>query len=546
MKFILGIFLVLLTFYSSAQTELDSILNVLDSEIENRDKYDTKREIRINMLKEFSSSIEMNYDEEFKINQQLIEEYRTYKFDSALSYLKKNYLLAQQLNNNERITKTLLDKAKLLASSGGYIDALDILDHIDSVDLDSALEVEYYMAYRKVWEDVSFYTPIPENYVIYNDLQNKYTDSLLMHINPDSKLYFDILEKEYRDNRDLEKCLQLNTNRLINVKIGSPEYSLIAFQRSLIFELDDNQELRKRFLALSAISDIRASIKDNASLTKLATLLFEDDDIERSYHYIKFSFQDAEFYNSRLRFIEISNIFPIITAAYQARIDAQNSELRNLITLITILLVIVLVSIIAIFSQVNKLKKARNELKSVNQSLHLLNNDLKLANDQLESLNHSLYEANHVKSKYIAHFLTICSDYIDKLDIYRRRVKKMVVTRKFQELLDGASSQEFLTKEVDEFYKTFDQTFLDLYPKFIEQLNNLLQNDAKIEPKSGELNTELRIFALVRLGIVDSSQIARLLRYSVNTIYNYRVKVKNKAAGSRDEFEEKVMNIDAF
>jgi len=544
-RFLIGFILLLFSFNSVAQSELESILSDLDSVMLRRREFDLKRETKINALKEILNTINLNQSEIVNINSNLIKEYRTYTFDSALHYININQGIAIQLKNKLLEYKSLLEKAKLLASSGGYTDAFDILEKIDKKELDRQLITEYYSAYRKLWEDVSYYTPIGENYLRYNSIQEKYTDSLIPYISVNTDLFYDIKEKGFRDSRELDSCMFINVKRLANFEIGNPQYSLITFERSLIYELEGNQELRKKYLALSAISDIQASIKDNASLTKLATLLFNDGEIERAYRYIKFSFEDAEFFNSRLRFIEISNIFPLITAAHQQRIDNQNNKLRKLITLISFLFLILFIGAYAIFKQVGKLRIARNNLKEANSSLKLLNDDFKSANQKLESLNHSLYESDHVKNQYIGHFLAICSDYIDKLDEYRHQVKRAVLSKKYQELIDRVSSQEFIDNEVEEFYRTFDRTFLDIYPNFIEKFNNLLDSEGKIESKMGELNTELRIYALIRLGISDSSQISRLLRYSVNTIYNYRAKVKGRGIVSKEEFDEHVMRIDA-
>lgn len=193
------------------------------------------------------------------------------------------------------------------------------------------------------------------------------------------------------------------------------------------------------------------------------------------------------------------------------------------------------------------LKQARNDLQGINIQLQRLNNDLKEVNDKLKDLNVELSESNHIKEQYIGNFFRICSKYIDKLDQYRRQVNKNLMLKKYSELLKMTRSREFMDSELKEFYDNFDQTFLHICPNFVEEVNRLIKSEESIVLKKDEvMNTELRIFALIRLGICDSSKIAELLRYSVNTIYNYRVKIKNKAIVPRNEFEDHIKRIGAF
>ncbi|MBA4317420.1 MAG: transcriptional regulator, partial [Flavobacterium sp.] len=197
--------------------------------------------------------------------------------------------------------------------------------------------------------------------------------------------------------------------------------------------------------------------------------------------------------------------------------------------------------------QLKNLSHARKELQDVNNQLETLNKNLVNANQELIGLYGELSESNHIKEYYIGNFLSICSNYIDKLDIHRKMVKKMIVGKQISELFEKTKSSQLIDDELELFYKNFDSTFLHIYPDFVAQINNLLLPDERIILKKGELlNTELRIFALIRLGISDSATIAKLLRYSVNTIYNYRVKIKNKAAVPRDDFEKLILKIGAF
>ncbi len=548
MKFTFLSSIVFLFYFSglSANNEIDSLMHNLEIVMSKRDSFDAVKQSRLNNLKELLNKNDIDGDKKFYIQKQLIEEYRTYNFDSTLLYINKNLHLAKTINKPALINESNLEMARLLASSGRYLEALDVLKGVNKKLLDQNLLVGYYNDLLKLYSDLSIYTPSIDNAKIYSKNSAAYTDSLMQILDTQSDEYLSLEEKRYRDTRNLLECEMINTQRLSKVKIGSPQYSMITFERSLLFGLKKEAEKEKKYLILSAISDIMASVKDNASLTKLALILHREKDIDRAHKYIKFSFEDASFYNSKLRFIEISNIMPLITEAYQLKSEQQSKKLKTYLIIISLLSLVLTLAFLYIVNQMKKLAKTRNDLQVVNSRLNSLNSNLSEANESLHSLNAELSETNHVKEHYIGNFLTICSDYIDKIDDIRRNVNKQILAGKVEELLKTTKSRKLIDEEIKAFYENFDSVFLHIYPNFVDKLNSLLEEGEQIELKKDEmLNTELRIFALIRLGISDSSRIAKLLRYSVNTIYNYRVKVKNKAI-SRDDFEDQVMKIGAI
>lgn len=529
-----------------AQKEIDSLLVVLETAMENRNEYDLQKELHIKNLNDLLKDESLTLEQIYQINNNIIYEYEAYSFDETLSYIEQNILIAKNLKNQFFIDESLLNLAKLLASSGRDKEAIDILNSINREHISNKLLNKYYNNYKKVFLDLSFYSLANENKQKYSNYYKAYTDSLFNKLDPSTEEYLSIVETKFRDNRQLLESLKINSRRLAMANIGSRTYSLAAFERSLIYELESNISEQKKQLILSAISDIQAAVKDNASLTTLALLLFEENDIDRAHKYINFSFEDADFYNSRLRFIIISNILPVITKAYQERSEIQRAKLQNLLIVISILGVILLFTLFFIFQQVRRLSRTRNELLNANEQLNKLNKELNNTNIKLEKLNEDLSESSLVKEHYIGTFLSVQSNYIDKLDAYRKMVKKHIITKKVADLFEKTKSKQLIDNELKLFYKNFDDTFLHIYPNFVEKLNNLLIEEGKITPKDKDfLNTELRIFALIRLGITDSSKIAKLLRYSVNTIYNYRVKIKNNAAVPRDEFEDEVLKIGA-
>jgi len=529
-----------------ANVPVDSLIYVLESTMEKRSEYDAQKEKRILELKKLLNKEGISQGQAFFIKNQLIDEYSKYIFDSAVSYLLINIQLAQEIQNREMMNELNVSMADIMASSGKYFEAFDILNDIDQNSLSVQLKVKYFKALIKTYNEISFHSPCTDFDQKYSNKVIAYTDSIMPYLDPQSEDYLAILEKKYRDGEKFSKSLEINTHRLALSEMGSRVYSQITYERSLLYRLMNKQEEEMKYYCLSAISDIMGSNKDNASLTELALLLHRKGDVDRANKFIKFSYDDAVFFKSELRFKLLSEILPIIKDAYQFKIEKQQNRLSVLLLISGFLLMALIVSLFLILRQVAEVRKKKNELFKVNKQLKELNKDLADTNDQLQFTNLELSESNHVKEHYIGNFLTICSDYIYKLDRFNKKVNKQLANRKIEDLFAETKSKKLIDAEIKEFYENFDKAFLHIFPNFLTDFNQLLLDGEQIELKSEErLNTELRIFALIRLGINESAQIAKLLRYSVNTIYNYRVKIKNKAKGERESFENEVMRIDA-
>ena len=255
---------------------------------------------------------------------------------------------------------------------------------------------------------------------------------------------------------------------------------------------------------------------------------------------MKRSLEDALFCNSRIRTVGISRMLPIIDKAYQTQAKAKQHLLVVFLVVISILALILVLSVIIIYRQMRKLSITRKELSVANTELFTINS-------QLKNVNTNLHESNLIKEEYIGRYMDQCSVYIDKLDNYRRLLNKKATAAKIDDLLKTLKSDEFIDEELKQFYKTFDSTFLHLFPSFVSDFKNLLEDDEYIQLKPGQLlNTELRIYALTRLGINDGTKIAQFLRCSASTIYNCRYKIRNNAKNSREEFEEMIMQIGSF
>ncbi len=540
------LFLLLIPTVSYSQN-IDSLLVVMDEVMLKRNEYDNSKEERINNLKLLLEDTTASKENQYYITNRLIDEYEYYSFDATLYFIEKNLKLAKELDNIELIQESTLRLAKLLTTSGRYDESINLLEEISASNLSENLIKEYYIIYKKCYYELRNISRVNSINKKYQQLYFSYRDSLntqISMLDKNSKLVLEVEEQNYRDKRDTKKALEINAQRLEHTKMGTREYATVAFNRSYMsYEVDGNRKRQKKFLILSAISDIQSSVKDNASMTNLAVILFEEGNVKMAHKYINFSFEDAKFYNSKLRFLDISNVLPVISKSYEVESFKQSRKLKKQLIFISLLSGILMIALFFIFRQYQKIKLGRESLKTANLKLKNLNEQLNFKNNDLKRLYEELSAVDSIKEQYIGTFLNLYSEYIDKLDVYRKTVRKFIVTNKTNELLKLIKSKDVVDEELKIFYTNFDKSFLHIYPNFIEDFNNLLQDDEKITVKTEDnLTVELRIFALIRLGISNSSQIAKILRYSVNTIYNYRVKVRNNAI-DRDNFENMVKKI---
>ena len=542
-KLYLCLILILCVKVAKSET-LDSLLLVLDKNITSCKIYSDKKDIRIRTLKEKLHLNQLPNETTYHLQESLYKEYKSYICDSAIFYLNKNIELAQQINDSYKLNESIIKLSYLLSSSGMYMEAIDVLKMVNKSSLSKEQLMNYFIAYDHVYGELGYYTQNHKIGTHYTLLSKMYKDSIYQIASPDSEIYLSMEETRLRDEGKLQEALAINDKRLSQVTINSPEYAALMYYRALIFREQKEQDKYIRCLSLSSIADIRSAIKDHASLWMLAQLLYENGDMERAYQYMRFSWNATKFYNARLRSWQSADVLSLIDKTYQAMIEKQNDRLQQYLVLITALLVLLIGALGYIYRQMKKLAVARNHLQTANHQLNQLNEELQQMNACLTSTNAELSESNQIKEEYIARFIKLCSTYINRLDAYRRMVNKKVSAGQIAELLKITRSQDALDEELEELYANFDTAFLHLFPDFVKKFNALLQDNEQIILKKDELlNTELRIFALIRLGIEDSSQIAEFLRYSVNTIYNYRAKVKNKARGSREDFEDLVRKI---
>lgn len=534
------IFIFLSSFLLSAQarkTELDSILFSLNQTIAEKGVYVKQKELRIADLKQLLNMPNITSEQKYEINTRLYNEYKSFIADSAMTYLQENIHIAEELKNDNWLYDTKLNLSLLYSVAGMYLDAEKLLKSIHSQNLNGYLLEKYYDSYKQIFYFYPNNAFSEENY-------NIYRDSLLALLDSQSDFYKIIYSEKLIHTAAYEESRELLFPMFQNAEKDTHWYAVLAFSIGETYRGEKNYDMQKKYYALSAISDIKNVIKENASMCALAIAFYETNDIEQAYKYIQQSMEDAIFSNARLRTMEVSQVFPIIEQSYQHKLEKQKNRLFYLLICIGVLSILLAITIVFVYIQLHKLAKARHSLSETNKQLHDLNEDLHESNRKTQDINKELFEANLLKETYISQFLDTCSMYIDKLEKYQNTLNRKAMDRKMDDLYKMLKSKDMIENEVKELYEIFDNIFLHLYPNFVEEFNSLLLEEEQIQLKPNELlHPELRIFALIRLGITDSSKIASFLRYSTTTIYNYRTRVRNKSAVPRDEFEDYVMKI---
>lgn len=526
-----------------AQNNLDSLLTVLDKVVQQSNLYEDAKKQRIAFIKEGLANHELSQEEIYHIQLQLFNEYEAYICDSARHYINRNIAIAGNLGRQDLLNESLLKKVHILATSGLYAEGVKLLESVDKSSLPDKLLADYYMAFENIYLYHAEYAQDDEYRPLYLNKMNAYRDSILLFAAEGTYQYMITKGPVLLDRNLKDEAEALLSNFLSQVTPDTREYAIITSILAFICQYNDQPELRKEYLVKSAIADIKGVVKENNSLRALAEILYEEADIERANNYMKKSMTDASFYNARLRNVQASKMLPVIDHSYQLEKEMQRRKLQAFLWIISILSLFLILTIAFIVRQMKKLAKARGEVVCANNELHLLNTELLEANRQQKLMNDSLRESNCIKEEYIGRFLGLCSTYIDKLETYQRMLNKKAASGKLEELYKTLKSSQFIDDELKEFYQNFDNSFLNIFPDFVECFNRLLPEGEKITPKQGErLTTELRIFALIRLGISDSAKIASFLRYSITTIYTYRSKLKNRSL-YRDDFEARVMKI---
>ena len=528
------------------------LLNELDSTLEQREGYIKAKEDRIAYLKKSINS-EHDHDIVLKTLDALYDEYHVFKLDSAMVYAKKGLTLAKKQNNDYFTTLFTIHMAEILTLGGLYSEAVDQLGSMQESKIEQRLLFKYYYTYFSVYSYWSDYSSDPVFSPLYRQKANDYLKQAMLYADDKDPLHkFYQGEQNVYVEPDRKKAREYYLNIINTTNKDSRIYAMASFALAGNYRMSGDEEKYEEYLIRAALSDLQSCTMENLALQTLAVKLFEkgEDYLERAERYISISMEDAKFYNNRLRILEISRNLPQIMNAYQARMETKNHNLRNSVIIISLLLLGLLFTAYFIYLQNRKLALRRQELAESNLQLSYLNEQLAESNqhqvclnEQLKGLNLKLLDTNKRRESLASIFIDLCAKYIDKMGKYQTLVKRKIKANQVQDLLQNISSTRISEEDANTFLHRFDKAFLELYPTFVEEFNALLKEDERVKQKSPHtLTTELRTFALIRLGVKNTSDISGLLFLSNQTIYNCRSVTKSKAI-NKDRFEEDVVNL---
>lgn len=544
-----------------ALEENRKLLHSLDSLLEQQDLFVRVKEERIKQLKMQYSRVK-DVKELYVMNRMVYLEYRVYDADSALHYINKNIQLAQQTNNRTWEVVSLLEQSFVLTSSGLLTEALKAVSDIQPEELPQNLRSEYFgrlcTLYSRLRDYSSENSQLSEHY---NNLQKAFRDSVYLTATPDELRYWNCRAWLYLGTPEIEPVKQAFEENKQTLSNDSRKYSIATYNLSAIYRSENNESKYLENLILSAMADIRSVNGDIGSLQEIAEYLFKHGEIDRAYNYILYCSQKAMLFHNRVRIVKMSHLQNQIYKAYQEQSRTQQKRLQASLIAVSFLFLVLIGAFLFIRKQMHRLKEANLKLDSTNQKLSVnmdalstahqrleeVNMQLKDLNTQLQEVNDQLRESNYVKEEYIGYVFNICSTYISKLEEFRKNINRKLKVGQIEDVKAMTDSSATASNELKEFYQNFDTIFLHLYPDFVGDFNALLLPEERIELKEGELlNTELRIHALIRLGITDSVKIADFLHCSAQTVYNNRLRTRNKSIIPKEDFINAVKKLGKY
>lgn len=527
------------------------VLFDLEKAIAQKERFEKEKLSRIQQLSQQLTAQSLTAAERYLLCRDLCHEYQSFKYDSAYVYSQRMLLSALQMGDKMKITESKIAVSNSCISAGLYKEAFEVANSIDTVSIDTMARAALYSLLSTMYMEMAIFVHAEPFLADYRNQSRRYTQQVLTMAGPAQNV---ILEKlrMCQLNDDYDRLVDLAETYLATNTEKTRLRAMVASLLGFAYRTKGNNSKAIVHFSHAAVLDLEMAIKETAAIRQLAEILFAMGDVERAYEYANIALADANFYNARHRKIEIGNVLPIIDSGRFDIIKRQKNQLWVYFTISSMLFMVVLLAALLIFHQLRRLAKARMLILEKNEELSVRNGELEAREQQISHQNHELHhinnkliEANRIKDEYIGYFFSINSTYIEKIENLHKMVVKKVRNRQFEDLLQLAGATE-LQSERENMYVLFDQTFVKLFPDFVARYNQLFPNEDKLVLKNEHnLNAELRIFALIRLGVTETERIAKFLNYSVHTVNNYKTKAKNRSFVPNEQFESRIMEIES-
>ena len=531
--------------HTNSQT--NQLYQTLDSLIDHHDEFVAAKEAHIQLLCEGLRDVSLTPEQEYSMNLRLYDEYLAFRFDSAYHYISRNMQSPLASTDTEHYAVSAIRLAHILSVSGIFNNARMLLDSIRPDGLSDEARVAYYNQRAELnlyRSEMAQYTPYFMEYID----SAQYYRQLLLQVAPKESFEYLTNRASYTcEKGDVEGAIRQFEHYLPSLQPGDRRYSIVASTLAYFYWKNNNPQQQEHYLLLSAISDLRGAILENNALRELATILMERGEYQRAYRYLQRASNDAQQYGSRLRSMQVARMAPFITKAYDAERELTQKRTNRLIAILAAITLLLVGFILFNLQLLYKRRIANRKINKMNAELSHHNADMQALNAQLSTLNSQMKEANRIKDEYIGRFLELCSALIHRGEERHKFFNRLARDRKLEDLYSELKSGTAINEGVKMFHQNFDTAFLNIYPDFIIEVNRLMtpENQFEIETDTSHLTTELRVLALIRLGIVDNQKIADILRSSKTTIYTYRSRIKSRAI-QKDSFEDDIRSIATY
>lgn len=522
------------------RSDVKQLYHQLDSLIEHQADMIAAKEARIKLITDGMKGLNLTGEQQFAINNRLYDEYVAFKFDSALHYIKRNVETQRTINNTDLAAASLIRMSHILAVSGIFDKAEQLLDGICPDELSPERRIDYYNQrgelnlYRS---EMAQFTPYFEEYID----SAQYYRQMIMQLAPKESFEYIFNRATYLcEKGDGKRAIQLLEGCLPSLTQGDRRYSIVTSTLAFFYSMQQNRQMQEHYLLLSAISDIRGAILENSSLRELSAYLMQLGNYRKAHDYLLQASFDARNYGSRLRSLQVARMAPLVTKAYDMEREHTQQRTNLLLVIISIIALLLVGLVLFVLFLIKKRRMA-------NERISRMNEELSTFNLQLSTLNAQMKESNRIKDEYIGRFLEVSSNLIHRGEERAKQLNRLARDRKLEELYAELKSQKPLNEGVHQFHANFDTAFLNIYPDFVSEVNKLMTEGNEFEMAEGaeRLSTELRVLALIRLGITDNQKIADILRSSITTIYTYRSRLKSRAV-NKDSFEDDVKKIATY
>lgn len=549
-KVLLIVILCAPVFVSSENTSINTVLKKLDIFIEKGKSFESAKINRIHNLESKFSNKSLSPLQKYNLYAALYTEYQSYKYDSAYVYAGNMLKMAQAMKNPNLISESKTALAFSCVSAGLYKEATEISNSIDTTQLTTDSKAALYAFRSTLYMNMADFSAPEPYYTDYRENSLKYCRSSIGLLKPGSSEAIMVTIRQCQLQYDYPKAIA--EQYLSSKQSDLHDYAIVASMLGFFYQVQKDSVKAVECFALAAIADIKLATKETSAIRQLAELLYVQGDIQHAYSYASLALDDANFYNARQRKIEVGRILPIIESGRFEIIKQQKDKLLIYAGIISLLFILFVIATLIILKQKKGLNSARllilkqnEELAQSNEELTLIQKKISRQNIDLLHINEMLKEAHHIKDEYIGYFFSTNSTYLEKMEEYRRLVARKVRNRQFEELVELANPAD-MRKDREDLFALFDQIFMKLFPDFVNRYNQLFNEQDRVTIKSdGILTPEIRIFALIRLGITESERIAHFLDFSLSTVKNYKTKAKNRSIVPNEHFEPKIMEIES-